>query len=136
MEFAARALSARAQSMSELRTRLKRRAERSEDVEAVISRLKQAGVLNDGRFADALANGQRGKLLPLWAGPDPTAPGATIAHPAAVADPDGRGGATLVTTIASAIGGGLLAAAGLQKRSVGGLALAMIGGDLDRQIPI
>lgn len=56
-------------------------------------------------FADTLASGNRGKLLPLWAGPDPTLPGATIAHSAPVADPDGRGGATLVTTIASAIGG-------------------------------
>ena len=56
-------------------------------------------------FADILANGNRGKLLPLWPGPDPAAPGATIPHPATVADPDGRGGATLVTTIASAIGG-------------------------------
>ena len=56
MQYAARALSARAQSMSELRTRLKRRAGRAEDVEAVIARLKQAGVLNDGRFADSFAN--------------------------------------------------------------------------------
>jgi hypothetical protein len=56
-------------------------------------------------FADILASGNRGKILPLWAGPDPNAPGAAIAHPAPVADPDGRGGATLVTTIASAIGG-------------------------------
>jgi hypothetical protein len=56
-------------------------------------------------FADTLASGNRGKLLPLWPGPDPTVPGATIPHPAPVADPDGRGGATMVTTIASAIGG-------------------------------
>lgn len=56
-------------------------------------------------FADTLASGNRGKLLPLWPGPDPTLPGATIPHPAPVADPDGRGGATMVTTIASAIGG-------------------------------
>jgi len=34
------------------------------------------------------------------------AAGAPMAHPAEVADPDGRGGATLVTTIAAAIGGG------------------------------
>ncbi|OCB55641.1 hypothetical protein A5722_16975 [Mycobacterium vulneris] len=56
-------------------------------------------------FADTLASGGRGKLLPLWSGPDPNAPGAVIAHPADVADPDGRGGATLITTIAAAIGG-------------------------------
>ena len=56
-------------------------------------------------FADVLAAGGQGKLLPLWPGPDPLAPGAPLAHPAEVADPDGRGGATLVTTIAAAIGG-------------------------------
>jgi hypothetical protein len=56
-------------------------------------------------FADVLAAGGQGKLLPLWSGPDPAAPGVTIPHPAEVADPDGRGGATLVTTIAAAIGG-------------------------------
>jgi hypothetical protein len=56
-------------------------------------------------FADVLATGGQGKLLPLWAGPDPNAPDAVLAHPAEVADPDGRGGATLVTTIAAAIGG-------------------------------
>jgi hypothetical protein len=56
-------------------------------------------------FADVLAAGGQGKLLPLWSGPDPSAPDATLAHPADVADPDGRGGATLVTTIAAAIGG-------------------------------
>jgi hypothetical protein len=56
-------------------------------------------------FADALASGGQGKLLPLWAGPSPAAPGAVLPHPPEVADPDGRGGATLVTTIAAAIGG-------------------------------
>jgi hypothetical protein len=56
-------------------------------------------------FADVLAAGGLGKLLPLWAGPDSSAPDAVIPHPAEVADPDGRGGATLVTTIASAITG-------------------------------
>jgi len=56
-------------------------------------------------FADVMAAGGLGKLLPLWAGPDPLAPDAVIPHPAEVADPDGRGGATLVTTIASAITG-------------------------------
>jgi hypothetical protein len=55
-------------------------------------------------FADALAAGNRTKIIPLWPGPDPMAPGAVIAHPADVADPDGGGGATLVTTIAAAIG--------------------------------
>ena len=56
-------------------------------------------------FADVLAAGGQGKVLPYWTGPDPLAPGAPFAHPPEVADPDGRGGATLVTTIAAAIGG-------------------------------
>jgi regulatory protein len=56
MEYAARSLSARAQSISELRTRLKRRAERQQDVDEVLARLKQGGVLNDRRFADSFAN--------------------------------------------------------------------------------
>jgi hypothetical protein len=56
-------------------------------------------------FADVLANGGEGKLLPLWPGPDPNAPGATIPHPLDVADPDGRGGGSLVITIAAALAG-------------------------------
>jgi hypothetical protein len=56
-------------------------------------------------FADVLSAGGLGKLLPLWSGPDQSAPDAVLAHPADVADPDGRGGATLVMTIAAAIGG-------------------------------
>ena len=59
-------------------------------------------------FADALAVGSnRGKLLPLWPGPDPAAPGAVIAHPADVADPDGRGVRQLhqYFTLAAALGG-------------------------------
>jgi uncharacterized membrane protein len=40
---------------------------------------------------------------------------------------------TQAERIASAIGGGILAAVGLQKRSPGGMALAMIGGDLLRR---
>src|SRR5258708_34296734 len=59
MEYAGRALAARAQSISELRTRLTRRAQRKEDVEEVMSRLKQAGVLNDRRFADSFVNWRR-----------------------------------------------------------------------------
>ena len=59
MSYAARALAARAQSSSELRTRLKRRAARQQDVEEVLSRLKQSGYLNDRRFADSFANWRR-----------------------------------------------------------------------------
>ena len=64
-----------------------------------------SGVSAHAAFADVLASGGNGKLLPLWSGPDPAAPDAVIPHPAPVADPDGRGGASLVTTIAGAIGG-------------------------------
>lgn len=57
-------------------------------------------------FADACAANIRGKLLPLWAGPDPMAPDAPIAHTADIADPDGRLGDSWVRSLASAIGGG------------------------------
>lgn len=56
-------------------------------------------------FADVLLSGGRGKLLPLWRGPDPSAPGAVIPHPATVADPDGRDGASLITSVIAALGG-------------------------------
>jgi len=59
MDYAGRALAARAQSISELRTRLARRAERQEDVDLVLARLKQAGMLNDRRFADSFVNWRR-----------------------------------------------------------------------------
>ncbi|HEX2036211.1 MAG TPA: hypothetical protein VHS99_18675 [Chloroflexota bacterium] len=56
-------------------------------------------------FADILSQGGAGRLMPLWPGPDPTAPNAALSHPPAVADPDGRGGASLVVTIAGALAG-------------------------------
>ena len=56
MNYAARALSARAQTISELRTRLQRRAAHSHDVDQVLSRLKEAGLLNDQRFAASFAD--------------------------------------------------------------------------------
>jgi regulatory protein len=59
MEYAGRALGSRAQYSSELRTRLKRRAARQEDVEQVIARMKDLGYLNDRRFADSFANWRR-----------------------------------------------------------------------------
>lgn len=59
MNYAARALSARAYTVSELKTRLKQRAARQEDVEPVLSRLKQAGVVNDRRFAGSFAEWRR-----------------------------------------------------------------------------
>jgi regulatory protein len=59
MNYAARALSARAYTISELKTRLKKRAARAEDIEAVLSRLKQAGLVNDRRFAGSFAEWRR-----------------------------------------------------------------------------
>lgn len=59
MNYAARALSARAYTISELKTRLKKRAARAEDIEAVLARLKQAGVVNDRRFAGSFAEWRR-----------------------------------------------------------------------------
>ncbi|MBZ5631907.1 MAG: recombination regulator RecX [Acidobacteriia bacterium] len=59
MNYAARALSARAYTVSELKTRLKKRAARMEDVDAVLARLKQAGVVNDRRFAGSFAEWRR-----------------------------------------------------------------------------
>lgn len=59
MAYAARALSARAQTSSELREKLRRRAARPEDVDAVIARLKDAGYLNDKRFAESFAAWRR-----------------------------------------------------------------------------
>jgi regulatory protein len=54
-EYALRALSGRAHSISELRDKLRRRAEREEDIEGVLSRLKRYGYLDDRRFAESYA---------------------------------------------------------------------------------
>jgi len=59
MNYAARALSARAYTVSELKTRLKKRAVRQEDVETVLGRLKDAGMVNDRRFAGSFADWRR-----------------------------------------------------------------------------
>jgi regulatory protein len=59
MAYAARRLSSRAQSISELRAKLKRRAARPEDVNEVLARLKQLGYLNDQHFAESFANMRR-----------------------------------------------------------------------------
>ncbi|HEY2843882.1 MAG TPA: RecX family transcriptional regulator [Bryobacteraceae bacterium] len=59
MNYAARALSARAYSVSELATRLKKRAARPEDVDEVLDRLKRGGVLNDRRLAGSFAEWRR-----------------------------------------------------------------------------
>jgi regulatory protein len=54
-QYALRALSGRAQSTGELREKLRRRAERAEDVDGVLTRLKQSGYLDDKRYAESYA---------------------------------------------------------------------------------
>src|SRR5271156_3008860 len=51
-----RALGGRAHSVGELREKLRRRAERLEDVEAVLVKLKEAGYLDDRKFAEYYAS--------------------------------------------------------------------------------
>ena len=53
--YAVRALGGRAHSAGELREKLRRRAERPEDVEAVLAKLKELGYLDDRRFAESYA---------------------------------------------------------------------------------
>jgi regulatory protein len=53
--FALRALGGRAYSMGELRDKLRRRAENAADVDAVLAKLKEAGYLDDRRFAESFA---------------------------------------------------------------------------------
>jgi regulatory protein len=59
MEYAARALSARAQSASELRTKLRKKAARKEDVDDVLAYLKESGYADDKRFAASFAGWRR-----------------------------------------------------------------------------
>src|SRR5215475_2471462 len=53
--YALRALGGRAHSTGELREKLRRRAERMEDVEETIGRLKERGYLNEQRLAEGYA---------------------------------------------------------------------------------
>ena len=55
LNYAVRALRGRAHSTGELREKLRRRAERAEDVEAVLVKLKELGYLDDKRFAESYA---------------------------------------------------------------------------------
>ena len=59
MEFALRALSGRAMSIGELRERLRKRAASPADVDSVIAKLKEAGYLDDRRFAESFANARK-----------------------------------------------------------------------------
>lgn len=54
--YAVKALAARARSVAEMRRLLERRAQRREDVRAVLARLKEHGYLNDQRFAENFAS--------------------------------------------------------------------------------
>ena len=53
--YALRALGGRAHSTGEMREKLRRRAERVEDIETTIGRLKDSGYLNDQQFAESYA---------------------------------------------------------------------------------
>jgi regulatory protein len=55
LNYAVRALGGRAHSTGELREKLRRRAERFEDVDSVLAKLKQLGYLDDRRFAESYA---------------------------------------------------------------------------------
>jgi regulatory protein len=59
LAYSARVLTARAQTTSELRQKLTRRAAERSDVDDVIRRLKENGYLNDQRFAESFANWRR-----------------------------------------------------------------------------
>jgi len=55
-EYALKSLAGRAHSTGELREKLRRRAADADDVDAVLSRLKQDGYLDDQRYAESFAN--------------------------------------------------------------------------------
>jgi regulatory protein len=55
LNVALRALGGRAYSSGELRAKLRRRAQSDEDVDAVLSKLRESGYLNDRRFAENYA---------------------------------------------------------------------------------
>ena len=59
LAYSARVLTARAQTTSELRQKLTRRAAQRGDVDEVIRRLQENGYLNDQRFAESFANWRR-----------------------------------------------------------------------------
>ena len=55
LNYAVRALGGRAHPTGELREKLRRRAERPEDVDAVLAKVKELGYLDDRRFAESYA---------------------------------------------------------------------------------
>jgi regulatory protein len=58
-QYGLQALGARALSASEIRGKLERKAERPDDVQAVLTRLREHGFLNDERFAEGYAAARR-----------------------------------------------------------------------------
>ena len=59
LSYSARILAVRAQTVSELRQKLTRRAADRNDVDEAMRRLKENGYLNDQRFAESFANWRR-----------------------------------------------------------------------------
>jgi regulatory protein len=59
LAYSARILTSRAQTISELRQKLTRRAADRNDVDEALRRLKDNGYLNDQRFAESFANWRR-----------------------------------------------------------------------------
>ena len=55
-EYALKSLGARAQSIGELREKLRRRAERAADIDGVLARLKEHHYLDDRRYAESFAS--------------------------------------------------------------------------------
>jgi regulatory protein len=55
-EYALKSLGARAQSIGELREKLRRRAERAADIDGVLARLKEHQYLDDRRYAESFAS--------------------------------------------------------------------------------
>ncbi len=58
-EYSLKALGARAHSISELKTKLKRRAERPEEIDGVVGKLREYGFLDDNRLAETYAAARR-----------------------------------------------------------------------------
>jgi regulatory protein len=57
--YALKILGMRALSTGEVREKLRRKAENASDIDGIISRLRDAGYLNDGQFAEGYAHARR-----------------------------------------------------------------------------
>jgi regulatory protein len=55
-QYSLKILAGRAHSTGELREKLRRRAERADDVDAILARLKEHGYLDDRRYAESFAS--------------------------------------------------------------------------------